>query len=113
MPSSHSLVITCPRPWLNRDVTLPRGGKKPLWAAVEGFADAPTQKVSLPIRYLRVLYALKKEHYHKWIPNHTPTGYEFFCVNTSLGSYNSQKMQGFLRQMSIGAQFYTKPKKTS
>jgi hypothetical protein len=111
MPSSHSLMVTCPRTWLNRDVRLPKSGRKPLWKRVAGFSKAPESAVSLPIRLLRVLYALNADDYDKWIPTHVPTGYEYFCVNTSLGSYNSQKMQSFLRQMSVRAQFYTRPHK--
>jgi len=55
------------------------------------------------------MYALPDANYHAWCRNHTPTGYEYFCPHTSLKSYNSQKMQSFLSQMSISSQFYIKP----
>ena len=67
-------MVTCPRTWLNRDVRLPKSGRKPLWKRVAGFSKAPESAVSLPIRLLRVLYALDADDYDKWIPTHVPTG---------------------------------------
>ena len=62
----------------------------------------------IPVRHLRVLYALPKRLYETWCRQHTPTGYEFFCPHSSLDSYSSKKMQTFLAQLSIAAQFYTR-----
>lgn len=61
-------------------------------------------------RWIRAqLYALPNAIYKKWIPEHTPTGYEYFCPHSSLASYTVQKMQVFLRRMSISSQFYLDP----
>ena len=65
--------------------------------------------VAVPVRHLRVLYALPDDLYREWAKEHVPTGYEFFCPHSSLDSYTSQKMQEFLGQMSIASQFYLKP----
>jgi hypothetical protein len=107
-PSSHSMMVTCPKPWLLREINSGQG-TKPIWKYAKGLNAEPAADVVLPIRLLRVLYALKSDHYDRWAPNHVPTGYEFFCVDTSLRSFSSPKMQAFLKQMSVGAQFYTKP----
>lgn len=108
IPSSHSLVLTCPIRWLHEDVIVQRGAKSPRWKATASITSAPTSELIVPIRHLRVLYALPNTVYSDWSANHTPTGYEFFAPHSSLDSYNSPKMQKFLRQMSIESQFYTK-----
>lgn len=108
IPSSHSLVLSCPLRWLEEDVVVQRGGKSPRWRATASITTTPVSDISVPIRHLRVLYALPDAVYSSWGSNHTPTGYEFFARHSSLASYHSPKMQKFLGQMSIGSQFYTK-----
>jgi hypothetical protein len=87
------------------------GASSPRWKASVSFGAVPTADISVPVRHLRVLYALPNPVYHSWVREHTPTGYEFFCPHSSLDSYNNQNMQRFLRQMSIASQFYVKAKK--
>ncbi len=109
-PANHSLVAKVSKDWLLEEVTVAKGGQKPRWEAAGSIKSAPTEDISVPIRHLRVLYALPNNVYNDWCSNHVPTGYEFFCPHSSLDSYNSQTMQKFLRQMSLASQFYTKPK---
>lgn len=109
IPSSHSLVISLDKAWLNESISVQSGGSKPRYVAFETFGNLPRNDIRVPIRHLRVMYALPDANYHAWCRNHTPTGYEYFCPHTSLKSYNSQKMQSFLSQMSISSQFYIKP----
>jgi hypothetical protein len=109
IPASHSIVLTCPLVWLEEEVSVQRGGKAPRWKATATITQKPTSGLTVPIRHLRVLYALPNAVYSSWCSNHTPSGYEFFCPHSSLDSYNSPKMQRFLKQMSIGSQFYVKP----
>lgn len=109
MPSTHSLMVTCPLTWLSGNVTIQKGGTKPLWRCLAAFTQAPLRKVTLPLRCIRILYALKPDHYKQWSRNNIPAGHEYFCSQTSLHSYGSPKMQAFLRQMAISAHFYTKP----
>jgi hypothetical protein len=106
IPANHSLLVHCPLKWLLTDV---RSGRfyGPRWEAAGTFSQPPTAPLVLPVRYLRVLYALNTVNYQNWMANRVPAGYEFFCRHDSLNSYNSQKMQDFLQQMSIGNHFYT------
>jgi len=110
IPSSHSLVLTCKKDWLEEKVSVNNGGQYPRWRASASLGTKPLADISVPVRHLRVLYALPNTTYHDWCSQHAPTGYEFFCPHSSLSSYRSQKMQGFLRQMSIATQFYAQPK---
>jgi hypothetical protein len=83
--------------WLHGEIKVRRGGKMPRWKASGMFRKVPTRNknISVPVRHLRVLYALPNADYHKWSKEHVPTGYEFFCPHSSLDSYNSPKMQSF------------------
>jgi len=110
IPSSHSLVLSCKKTWLEEEITVNKGSKSPRWKASVSLGLLPNEDLSIPVRHLRVVYALPNEKYDEWCSQHTPTGYEFFCPHSSLDSYKSQKMQNFLKQMSIAAQFYVKPK---
>jgi hypothetical protein len=107
-PSSHSIVLECSRKWLEEEITIQHGGQIPRWKAARSFRTRLKKRdsVRIPVRHLRVLYALPNALYDSWCPNHTPTGYEFFCPHSSLDSYNSGRMRSFLRRMSIAAQFY-------
>jgi hypothetical protein len=108
IPASHSLLLKCLEKWLREEISVQGGGKLPRWKAAVSIAHAPKGDVSLPIRHLRVLYALPNSIYHKWCGQHVPTGQEFFCPHSSLDSYHSPKMQAFLGQMSIANQLYVR-----
>jgi len=109
IPASHSVVVRCPLAWLLEAMPTKAGGNAPRWKASNCFAEEPTCDVAVPVRHLRVLYALPDELYHKWCIEHVPTGQEFFCPHSSLGSFRGQKMQDFLKRMSISSQFYLEP----
>jgi hypothetical protein len=107
MPASHSLLLSCPLKWLLEETKVPNRGKKPRWEAALTFGKEPKEDLSLPIRNLRVLYALPTKIYVTWRKNHTPAGYEFYCKHSSLDSYNSQTMQEFLHRMALEAHYRT------
>ncbi|MFZ0707324.1 MAG: hypothetical protein WAM71_17120 [Candidatus Korobacteraceae bacterium] len=113
IPASHSLVLKYSRKWLEETVSVQKGGKKARWEAAASLGNSPQSDGEIPIRYLRVLYALPQNEYHEWCAVHTPTGYEFFLSHNSLKSYNSPKFQEFLRQMSPASKFYTTPRPKS
>jgi hypothetical protein len=107
IPSSHSLLVDIPRSWLLHEISLQRGGMLPVWRASNAFESEPEDGLLRPVRHLRVLYCLPNDHYQRWRANHPPTGYEFFCRDSSLDTFNSTQMRLFLRQMSIGSHFRT------
>jgi hypothetical protein len=106
-PSSHSVLVDIPTLWLRQDFDLQHGGVAPAWRASGAFTAEPTSPVVRPIRHLRVLYCLPDAHYNNWKANHPPTGYEFFCRDSSLNTFNSPPTRAFLRQMSIASHFRT------
>ena len=108
IPSSHSLVLRCDTRWFAEQIPTQGGGIQERWRVAGTLTQCPLCEVAVPVRHLRVLYSLPNALYKTWCPEHTPTGYEFFCPHSSLASYASQKMQTFLRRMSIASQFYLK-----
>ena len=109
IPSSHSLVLSATVGWLNEEVAIQAGGQRQRWRATGTLSTAPINDQVVPVRHLRVLYALPNDLYNDWCVEHTPTGYEFFCPHSSLNSINSQNMRAFIKRMSIASQFYVTP----
>jgi hypothetical protein len=107
--SGHSTLLDCSRKWFTETINVQKGGKLERWKASGTIQSPPKKDVKLPIRYLRVLYAIPNDDYERWVPGHIPSGYEFFCKHSSLDSYTNPKMQKFLRRMSIDSHFYTTP----
>lgn len=108
IPASHSVVLNCTAAWLTERVPVQgRNATQPRWQIAGSFDNEPTEAIAVPVRHLRVMYALPNREYRRWCPDHTPAGYEFFCQHSSLDGYNSQKMQTFLRRMSVRAHFLT------
>lgn len=105
IPGNHSVVVDCRAEWLQGQIRTARGGLRARWEMVPSFDQEPSDQV-LPVRHLRVLYSIPNNEYDRWTPEHVPAGYEFFCPHSSLDSYTSQKMQEFLRQMSIRSHYY-------
>ena len=108
IPSGHSLVPRCNTPWFKEEVPTKGGGREARWKVCDSIAEPPATDVAVPIRHLRVLYALPNEMYKAWCPGHIPSGYEYFCPHSALDSHNSPKMRSFLARMSLGSQFYLK-----
>jgi hypothetical protein len=106
MHTSYSLLLTCHRRWLEEEITLYRR-RAPRWELAElRQPKLNTKQRSFPVRYVSVLLALPNDVYTKWCAEIPPLSHEFYCPHSSLGSYNSQKMQAFLSGMSIAPHFY-------
>lgn len=110
----HSIVVRIGIDWLNEAIGFKKGNK-PRWKIAGTFPTGtnqvpalPSQKeLVLPVRHLRVLYALKTKDYKIVIKNLVPAAHEFFCKQDALKQFNAQKMQSFLQGMWISHHFYT------
>lgn len=110
MPTNHALLVDCSKAWLETDLSLQKGRLKPRWKACGTIANAPNADVRLPVRHLRVLYALPDDLYNPWLTSVTPGAYEYFCKHSSLGSHTAEGFRDFLNKMIPGSQYYTRPK---
>lgn len=110
MPTNHAPLADCSATWLKAKIALQKGGTKPRWEACGTVSAAPNSDIRIPVRHIRVLYALPDALYDKWLTSVTPGAYEFFCRHSSLGSHTSSAYREFLSRMIPGAQYYTRPK---
>src|SRR5207247_5416765 len=58
MPASHSLVLAVSQKWLKEEIPVQSGGSQPRWRACRTIKTAPQQDLEVPIRFLRVLFAI-------------------------------------------------------
>lgn len=108
MPST--LVLRVPRVWADSDVPARQGAGRSTMRGLAGtLPEYNDIKVNVPIRVLRVLYALPNVEYKKWVAEHVPTGYEYFMPHGSLSTYGRKETQDFLKGMSVASQFHTVP----
>ncbi len=116
MPSTQSLLLQIPKSWLRRDCALPNHGKTPRWQACKSLPVPPPPDkekpnepkkphLFIPVRFLRVLYALPDDLFSNWEANHIPAGHEFFCKQGFLNSYTGKPMQNFLKRMRSSQHF--------
>ena len=69
-------------PWLQAAVST--NDATPRWRATGVIADEPTQPLILPVRDVRVLYALKQHHYAGFAASQVPHTHEFFTPMDAL-----------------------------
>lgn len=87
-PSTHSLLAVCPVPWLlapvdDRDPT-------PRWRATGVLLREPVMAVVLPVRDIRVLYALRRQHYSGFTRYQVPHAHEYFVPMESITAEGSE-----------------------
>jgi hypothetical protein len=105
-PSTHSLLAVCPVPWLLAPVV--PGGDVPRWKATGLLEKEPTTPLVLPVRDIRVLYALKARHYKGFVESQVPYPHEYFMPMEALIAENSHQnpaLQTLLARASASANF--------
>ena len=87
-PSTHSLLAVCPVPWLLApvDATDPT----PRWQATGVMRREPSLPFVLPVRDIRVLYALRRIHYAGFARHQVPHAHEFFVPMEAILAENSE-----------------------
>lgn len=103
----RSLVLHCPHAWLHAVTPIQGAPNLPRWRSCRTIKNSPSCEVTLPVRFLRVLYALPNTVYREWTSHNVPGGHEYFCRHSSLDSYSSPTTQAFLKQMSFAGHFLT------
>jgi hypothetical protein len=75
-PSTNSLLAVCPLPWL----LAPTSATNPMprWRTTGVLRGEPMQPLILPVRDIRVVYALKQRHYNGLLASHVPHAHEYF-----------------------------------
>ena len=105
-PSTRSMLAVCPVPWLLEPVS--GSDDTPRWRATGVLRDVPRVPLVLPIRDIRVMYALKKHHYQGFAECQLPQPHEYFVPMEALVAENGHQnpaMQELLARASARANF--------
>jgi hypothetical protein len=109
-PSTHSLLAYCPVPWLLAPVIA--GDPTPRWQATGILRHQPAQPFVLPVRDIRVLFALTNKHYDGFMKHQLPHAHEYFAPMETLLAWESEKnpeLQALLSRATAAANFLTGP----
>ena len=105
-PSTHALLAVCPMLWLLALVS-PRD-PTPRCRATGVLREPPQQALVLPVRDVRVLYALKSRHYRSFAAGRVPQAHEYFMPMDALvaeGAAEDPAVCALLGRASAAANF--------
>jgi hypothetical protein len=100
---TSSLVVKLPAAWLDATVTVQSGAVRKRRDVLRGHLPGD-EDVTLPLRQLRVLYAVPNDNgppslFARVRDAVVLDAHEYACPQNALGSYTSQPMQKFLKRM--------------
>ena len=109
-PSTHSMLASCPLPWLLAAVSAE--DRTPRWQAVGVLRQEPTSALVIPVRDIRVLYALKERHYSGFAASQIPHPHEYFVPMdriTAEDATSDPALRALVSRASITANFLRPP----
>jgi hypothetical protein len=104
-PSTYSHTVYVPANWLLQNIPVKGGGQVPIWRATGIFEDEPASDLYLPVRHLRVLYAIMDDLWQR-VCCYALNAHEFLFRHTQLGQYNAPLIQVFLKLMKPTANIF-------
>ena len=105
-PSTQALLAVCPMLWLLAPVS--PLDPTPRWRATGVLREPPLQGLVLPVRDVRVLYALKSRHYRSFAAGRVPQAHEYFMPMDALvaeGAVEDPAVCALLGRASASANF--------
>jgi hypothetical protein len=112
-PSTNSLLAVCPVPWLLAPacpVSASAPNPPPRWQTTGVMRTEPVQALILPVRDVRVMYALKTRHYNGLLQSHVPLPHEYFVPMDKLVAKDAPEdpqIQALVARASANAHFLT------
>jgi hypothetical protein len=104
--STQSLLVHCPIPWLLAPVTPDSDTLR--WQAAGIFRREPNAAATVPVRNLRVMFALPKRHYQGLMQNSVPLAHEYFVPMDALTMEDGDKdprLQAMVSRAAANANF--------
>jgi hypothetical protein len=105
-PSVHSLLAVCPTQWLMRPAT--QTDPTPRWKVTRVIRTEPTRPLVLPVRDIKVMYALKKQHYRGFSRTQVPHAHEYFVPMDALTAeqgHESPAIKALVSRVAVTANF--------
>ncbi|WP_298281302.1 hypothetical protein [Acidocella sp.] len=106
-PSMHSLLAVCPLEWLMQPVSA--ANPMPRWRYTGLLRQAPLMPLMLPVRDLRVMYALRPRQYAGFVSTQIPHAHEFFApIEALIGpeGWQHPTLRAFIARTSPRANFW-------
>ncbi len=107
-PSTHSMLAVCPVPWLLAQIT--PTDPTPRWRVTSVLTQEPSQSLVLPVRDIRVMYALKARHYRGFAESQVPHAHEYFVpmeALTALDGHKDPALKELVSRASAASNFLT------
>jgi len=108
--STHSMLAFCPVPWLLAAV-MP-SDQTPRWRATGLLRLEPVLPFVVPVRDIRVLFALQSKNYNGFMKHQLPHAHEYFAPMDTLTAAESEKnpeLQALLARACASANFISDP----
>ncbi|MGE4481622.1 hypothetical protein [Acidocella sp.] len=109
-PSMHSMLAVCSVNWLLQPVSLTNS--MPRWHYTGLLGRPPVSPLALPVRDIRVMYALRPRHYANFASSQIPHAHEFFApVEAIIGpdGWHHPHLRAFIARTSPRANFFDYP----
>jgi hypothetical protein len=109
-PSTQSLLAVCPVAWLLGPTT--QTDPTPRWVSTGVLRFPPAMPFIVPIRDVRVLYALTARHYEDFAQSQVPHPHEYFMPMDALvaeGATEDPAVRALLARASAAANFLGAP----
>lgn len=106
-PSMHSLLAVCPLSWLNAPVSAANPMLR--WRYTGLLRNEPHDPLVLPVRDIRVMYALRPRQYAGFSSSQIPHAHEFFMpIGALIGpeSWQQPSLRAFIARTSPRANFF-------
>ena len=106
-PSMHSMLAVCPVSWLHGAVSA--NHTMPRWRYTGLLRTAPSSPLVLPVRDIRVMYALRPRHYEGFAASQIPHAHEYFAPVSAIlgpGGWQHPLLRRFIARTSNRANFW-------
>jgi len=109
-PSTIALLAHCPLAWLL--APLQANEATPRWHIIPFLPGPPAAALTVPVRDLRVLYGLQRDHYDGFARHQVPHPHEYFCPMEALTAHEGHanpSMRSLLARASAASAFMDPP----
>ena len=106
-PSMHSWLAVCPLEWLVQPVS--PANAMPRWRYTGLLRAEPRAPLVLPVRDIRVMYALRQRQYEYFSSSQIPHAHEFYAPMSALigpDGWQHPNMRNFIARTSPRANFW-------